>query len=352
MENIVFFLSQIELFSGLEPKSIQRIASQFNSVYFQKGENVLLEGDIGDAVYLVVEGELSILKETGIGPRELKRIGPGDVFGEMALISNRTRSATVKAVTDSECLKMIPDDFNDLIEREALFSQRMLKFLTDRLRTTDELANKDILNAHQALIFSLANLAESRDKPTGDHLFRVREFCALLSSILAKHPQFKETVTPAFIDNIYFVSPLHDIGKVAIADSILLKQGSLTPDEYETMKTHPVIGSESIVMVLRYCENETFRMAYHIVRHHHERYDGQGYPDGLSGEDIPLEARIITLADYYDALLSKRSYKSSFSYEQAATEIKTMSGKVFDPLIADVMLSNIKAFESIHQKYL
>lgn len=351
MENVAEFLRSIEPFITLDSQTIDRIATQFSPVRFQAGENVFMENDRGDAVYITARGELSVLKDTGKGTRELKRIGQGEIFGEMALFSEGIRSATVRAITDAECLKMTQEDFNDLIDREAQFSQRMLKFLTDRLRRSDEMATKAIINAHQALIFSLANLAETRDKPTGDHLFRVREYCALLASLLIDHPDFAGTITTTFIENIYFVSPLHDIGKVGIADSILLKPGNLTKAEYEIIKTHPVIGSESIATVLQYCENESFRMAYNIVRYHHERYDGQGYPEGLSGEAIPLEARIITLADCYDALLSERSYKMPLSYEEAIAEMRKMTGTVFDPVIAEVILSNIGAFERIHQKY-
>ncbi|MGC9328405.1 MAG: HD-GYP domain-containing protein, partial [Candidatus Hinthialibacter sp.] len=184
------------------------------------------------------------------------------------------------------------------------------------------------------------------------HLHRVREYCSLLASILAQRSKFQTLITPVFIENIYIVSPLHDIGKVAIPDGILLKPGKLTRDEFEIIKQHSIIGGESIARVLEYCDNETFRMAYNIVRHHHERYDGNGYPDGLKGEEIPLEARIVTIADYYDAILSKRSYKQPFTYDQAAEEIRNQSGIFFDPDIADVMLAHLDQFESIHQKYM
>lgn len=351
MESIAAFLIQMDLFAGLDEATIQQIASQFKVIQFQEEETVFAEKDEGDAFYIVIDGVLSILQETGRGLRELKKIGRHEIFGEMALISQERRSATVRTATDARCLRMSRLNFNDLIETEPKFSQRMLTFLTNRLRHSDELANKEILNAHQALIFSLSNLVESRDKLTGDHLHRVREYCSLLASNLARHPKFQTIITPVFIENIYIVSPLHDIGKVAIPDGILLKPGKLTRDEFEIIKQHSIIGGESIARVLEFCDNETFRMAFNIVRHHHERYDGHGYPDGLKGEAIPVEARIVSIADYYDAILSKRSYKQPFTYKQAEDEIRSQSGVIFDPVIAEAMLSSLDEFESIHQKY-
>ncbi len=351
MTSIIKFLKQCELFSGLDNEILHPASSKFYPVYVKPNQILIKEGEVDRLFYIVVEGEFSVLKETKRGLRELKRIGPGEAFGELALITEEKRTATVKALIEGQCIAISHEDFSLLIEKDAKLSKKMLKILADRLLNSDEKATQEILNAHQALIFSLANLLESRDSSTGYHLYRVREYCVLLAKLIAVHPKFAESITPVFIENIYIVSPLHDIGKVAIPDKILLKPGKFTPEESLIMKTHSEIGAESLSRVLEFCENDTFRMAYNIVRYHHERYDGTGYPDGFCQEEIPLEARIISLVDVFDALITKRVYKTALSCEQTIEEIKGMSGKMFDPDLVETMLSNLEAFINISRKY-
>ena len=201
------------------------------------------------------------------------------------------------------------------------------------------------------MIFSLAKLAESRDPETGAHLYRVREYCALLAELLADHPQFAATIDDSFIEAIYLVSPLHDIGKVAIPDGILLKEDRLTEAEYKVMTTHCVIGADALDTVLDYCDFEAFQMARRIILRHHERWDGGGYPHGVKGQDIPLEARIMSVTDIYDALLSKRVYKPPMEYKEACERIAGLAGVHLDPVIADIMLRNSDKFEAVHRKY-
>jgi len=140
-------------------------------------------------------------------------------------------------------------------------------------------------------------------------------------------------------------------GKVAIPDGILLKEGRLTEAEFEIMSTHTTIGTEALDGVLEYCDIETFHMARRITLYHHERYDGKGYPHGVRGEDIPLEARIMTLADIYDALLSKRVYKPAYGFEEARDRIAAGAGEFFDPVMTGVMIDHIDQFEALHRKY-
>jgi putative two-component system response regulator len=216
---------------------------------------------------------------------------------------------------------------------------------------TDESALEQMVTAHQALTFALAKLADSRDPETGGHLYRVREYCVLLAKLLRNHPKYRDHIDDEFIENIYLVAPLHDIGKVAIPDGILLKKGRLTDAEFEIMSKHTTLGAHAVDTVLEFCDFELFRMAKRVILCHHERYDGLGYPRGVSGEDIPLEARIMTLADIYDALLSARVYKPAFSYEEAKTEIREHAGSRFDPDMVEVMLAHMDEFEAIHQRF-
>lgn len=349
--HIVSYLGRSDLFTGLGLQTIERIARQFKRMSVKAGETVITEGDRGHSYYLIATGEATVLKGSGVSQRELGRLGPGDGFGEMALVADEPRSATVCAVSDMELLSLDREQFIVLMDQEERFAQRILRLLSARLRQSNQVGTLDLLRAHQGLIISLAELAESRDTSTGAHLYRVRDYCTLLAKRMAEDPRFKDQVGPDFIEAIYYVSPLHDIGKVAVPDSILLKQGKLTDEEFEIVKTHTVIGGRSLDTVIQYCDLQMFRMARDIIVGHHERYDGQGYPAGVKGDDIPLAARIMTIADFYDALRSERVYKAAFTNEEAVKIMREEIGKEFDPAIAEIMLVHIDEFDEIHRQY-
>jgi putative two-component system response regulator len=181
-------------------------------------------------------------------------------------------------------------------------------------------------------IFALAKLAESRDNETGQHLERVRDYTLALAKQLAGHPALGEEITPTFLRLIYQTTPLHDIGKVAIPDHVLLKPGRLDDREFEIMKSHAQAGADTLALALaEYPQAEFLQMAYDIARAHHERWDGTGYPMGLAGSAIPLAARIFSIADVYDALVSKRVYKEAYTHDVARGIIVSEEGKQFDP---------------------
>lgn len=344
-------LGRCDLFAGLGLETITLVAKRFEETDCEAGATLFEEGDRGDCFYVICSGEMSILKGAGISRREIVRIGPGEAFGEMALISNDPRTATLKAVSDTILLRLDRNGFTVLMDQDERFAQRILRMISRRLSQTNEVASLDLMRAHQGLIISLAELAESRDSDTGAHLYRVRDYCTLLAKLMAKDQRFKDQISPGFIDAMYHVSPLHDIGKVAIPDGVLKKKGKLTDDEFDVIKTHTVIGANSLDTVLGYCDLEMFRMAREIIVAHHERYDGKGYPHGLKGDDIPLAARIMTIADFYDALLSVRVYKEAFSHEKVIEAIRDEKGRKFDARIADIMLSHIDQFHAIHLEY-
>jgi putative two-component system response regulator len=198
---------------------------------------------------------------------------------------------------------------------------------------------QEISDSQMATIFALATLAESRDDITGRHIKRTQTFCRLLATALIDNPRYAGTVDLAYADDIYSAAPLHDIGKVAIPDSILLKPGKLTSEEFVIMKKHAETGAMTLKVVQeRYPKNAFLAMGIAIAQSHHEKWDGSGYPDGLRGEDIPLCARIMAVADVYDALRSKRTYKEAFSHEKACEIIREGAGQHFDPdLIAEFL---------------
>lgn len=206
----------------------------------------------------------------------------------------------------------------------------------------------EICASQMSTIFALSKLAESRDNDTGKHIERVQILCKILAERLALESPYAGALDEAFINCIYNASPLHDIGKVAIADSILLKTGKLAPEEFEIMKTHTVIGATTMQAVHELYPNNAFiNMGISIARSHHERWDGKGYPDGLAGEKIPLESRIMAVADVYDALRSKRCYKESISRDQSRELIVGGRGTQFDPVLVAVFLKLEDEFNTI-----
>ena len=214
-----------------------------------------------------------------------------------------------------------------------------------RLRVAERIT---ALESRDVFIFSLAKLAESRDTDTGAHLERIREYSKLLAEGLSRLQKYESVIDADYIRTIYVTSPLHDIGKVGIPDGILLKPGKLTTDEYEIMKTHTLIGYEALESAVK--DNPSakfFRFARDIVLTHHERYDGKGYPRGLMGEEIPLSGRIVSVADVYDALTTKRVYKPAFPHDEAVEIIMDGRGEAFDPDVVDVFMDRLDEVEQI-----
>jgi hypothetical protein len=205
-----------------------------------------------------------------------------------------------------------------------------------RLNTMVNEKIEEITFAQMSTINALASLAESRDKETGEHIERVGELCFQISGVLPDK-YFQSTSEKAdFSHAIRLASALHDIGKVGIADAILNKPGPLTEEEFKVMSTHPSIGSETLKKLYEQYPNNSFvKLGIEITHSHHEWWDGTGYPDGLKGLDIPLSARIMAIADVYDALISKRPYKPPFTHDRAVEIIKSESGKHFDPELVE-----------------
>ncbi len=209
-------------------------------------------------------------------------------------------------------------------------------------RTTQISETRDIA------VFVLASLAESRDPETGEHLERIRSYSHILAEEL-KNSAYSEWIDDKFLENLYRSSPLHDIGKIGIPDNILLKPGTLTDEEFEIMKQHSIIGADALGSTIRTSIGESFlEMAADIAKYHHERYDGGGYPEGLKEQEIPLSARIVALADVYDALTSSRVYKLAFRPELAFTMIKEERGRHFDPLVVDAFVNRFDDFLQVH----
>ena len=198
-------------------------------------------------------------------------------------------------------------------------------------------------------IRALARLAETRDKETGRHILRTSLYVRTLAKILQPMPMFQLELTDQTIDLIANSTPLHDIGKVGIPDRILQKPGKLTEDEWVIMKTHAELGAQAIEQAEKDAETSlTFlEIGKEIARWHHEKWDGTGYPDGLKWNEIPLSAKLMAIADVFDALISERVYKKAFSFDEAKAIMVAGRGKHFDPVLLDAFLSHFDEFVAI-----
>ncbi len=239
-------------------------------------------------------------------------------------------------------------------------TQLELKRARDCLRDQNSFLEAEVaqrmgenLLIQEVSIHALAHLAETRDPETGNHLRRTQEYVRTLARYLQPHPRFAHFLSDRNIETLARSAPLHDIGKVGIPDHILLKPGKLTPDEWEIMKTHARLGSDAIEQAERDVDQpvEFLVLAKEITRWHHERWDGGGYPDGLAGDEIPISARLMTLADVFDALICRRVYKPPMPFTQARDMIAAERGRQFDPDVTDAFLSIFDAFQTIAERY-
>ncbi|MEV4780663.1 HD-GYP domain-containing protein [Burkholderia sp. LMU1-1-1.1] len=232
-------------------------------------------------------------------------------------------------------------------------SRELLKQQRNLLEHVVEEVTLELSQMLDAMIWALASLAETREYETPNHLRRVQHYVVALARQLQGHKRFSEELSDANIKSLYKAAPLHDIGKVSIPDAILLKPDRLTEAEFAVMKMHTVYGRDAIVNVENHLgyTNTFLRYAREITYSHQEKYDGSGYPEGLAGEAIPMSARLMAVADVYDALISKRVYKPAFTHETAMEMIRQASGEHFDPDVVDAMLTAEEEFMAIAERY-
>lgn len=213
-------------------------------------------------------------------------------------------------------------------ELEA-YNRRLCKIINDQIRKVYE--------GQRAVLYAMAKLTVAKDATKKDHLERTGRNSKLLAMSMQLSPKFKDMISDSFIETIELAALLHDIGKISIPDHVLLKPAELNTQEREIVKTHACIGADTLREIYSYCDqNEYIRMAIEIAEHHHENWDGTGYPDGLSGTEIPLSARIVSIIDTYDGLISERCYRKALSHEKTMKIINEASGKKFDPDIVQV----------------
>ncbi|KJK08360.1 MULTISPECIES: HD-GYP domain-containing protein [Pseudomonas] len=212
---------------------------------------------------------------------------------------------------------------------------------------------REVAAIQDVTIHAMASLAETRDNETGNHIRRTQHYINLLAELLREHPRFRHFLDEQTIKLLFKSAPLHDIGKVGIPDRILLKAGRFTPEEFEIMKTHTTLGRDAI----QHAEDQLgidvdfLRLAKEIAYSHQEKWDGSGYPQGLAGDAIPISARLMAVADVYDALISRRVYKPGMSHAQAMEIIREGRGSHFDPDICDAFVANAERFRDIAARF-
>lgn len=235
---------------------------------------------------------------------------------------------------------------------ESLVSSLAITILILGAYCSSENASKiELMQYHNRVVSAFAEVIESRDDSTGEHVKRTTAYVRLIAEELMKRKAFPETLTKAYLYSLMKAAPLHDFGKIAIPDAVLQKKGKLTPEEFEIMKKHTVYGAEMVEHTLHDLEEpEDTEVAYQVAMHHHERWDGKGYPEGLKGEAIPLCARIMAVADVFDAVSQKRCYREAMTLDESFAIIKEGVGSQFDPLIAEVFLQKREDVEKVYKE--
>lgn len=280
--------------------------------------------------------------------RDLQRmiyVSVSQRFENLALVEQLTEQKRLveKARQELEAANVLLRDEGKLLER--LVQQRTAELIA---KSNEVVAIQDVM------IMAMCSLSETRDNETGYHIQRTQNYVRALAMHLRDHPRFRDFLNPENIEAVYKVAPLHDIGKVGIPDAILLKPGRLTTEEFEIMKTHTTLGGNAISLSGEQSQlqsNDYLKLAQQIATGHHEKWDGSGYPLGLHGDDIPAAARLMAVADVYDALISKRIYKEGYPHERAAQIILEGRGTHFDPDLVDAFVAIQAEFQEIAARF-
>jgi len=257
---------------------------------------------------------------------------------------------------DVGCVDYITKPISPPIVLARVKTHLLLKSAKDFLKDQNaflegevEKRTKEVQVVQDVTIMAMGSLAETRDNETGNHIRRTQHYVRALAKQLQKNGKFSRYLDDATVEMLFKSAPLHDIGKVGIPDRILLKPGKLTPEEFEIMKTHTTLGRDAILAAEKSLDTPSsfLRYAREIAHYHQEKWDGSGYPDGLKGEQIPISARLMAIADVYDALISRRVYKPAYPHEKAVEIIREGRDKHFDPDMTDAFLEMTEAFREI-----
>jgi response regulator RpfG family c-di-GMP phosphodiesterase len=280
----------------------------------------------------------------------------GHVLSKTFLVSLRQRFENIELLKQLEAQRNATEDARARLEKanaELRVHEERLEYMV-RERTSQLRQRTDEIGLiKDATILALSSLAETRDNETGNHIRRTQHYVRLLAQHMREHPRFRDFLTAENIELLFKLAPLHDVGKVGIPDHILLKPGKLTDDEFEIMKQHALLGGNAIAAAESEVniQSHFLRIARQIAVGHHEKWDGSGYPFGLSGEDISIPARLMALADVYDAVSSRRVYKLAVQHDEVVKIIEAGSGTHFDPDIVEAFKRIKHEFAAIAERF-
>lgn len=335
-------LAAVEILRAIPAGALEQLAESARMNDFPAGAVLFREGDPGNSLHVVRKGSVKIVRPDENGHIvTLRRYGPGESFGELAILDPAARSATAIAIDATETIEVSGDDFRRILDEDPTTSRRVLGSLARSLTLArEDLAHHNLIldervrerteqlrETQLEVIRRLGRAAEFRDDDTGLHISRMSHLCVRLAREVG--------LTEEECELLLHAAPMHDIGKIGIPDRVLLKPGKLDDEEWEIMKSHTVIGAE----LLAGSESAVMQMAQVIALNHHEKWNGRGYPNGITGEDIPLVARIAAVCDVFDALISERPYKKAWDPTDAKNLIRENAGTDFDPHLAELFLA-------------
>jgi len=343
--------------------NINVISAIFKDIYRVKaatsGERALQIASSDDPPDLIL---LDVLMPGMDGYDTIKRLKANERTSDIPVIflTSKTEAEDERTGFDLGAVDYITKPINPAILFARVDTHLTLKRVRDELEMKNrylmeevEKRTREISVIQDVTIMAMGSLAEMRDNETGNHIRRTQYYIKELAEHLVKKGKYRDVLTPENINLLFKSAPLHDIGKIGIPDRILLKPGKLTPEEFEIMKEHTTIGRDALVAAesLLDVDSSFLRFAREIVYSHHEWWNGKGYPQGLSGEEIPIAARLMAIADVYDATRCKRVYKPSKDHKTAVDEMVSERSTHFDPEILDAFLEIEKRFEEIALRF-
>ncbi len=315
----------------------QTIRSLFKKTMTNAGYNCTAKENADQALKFLAATDVDVMitdiNMPGMSGIELAQIVLGTYSSDVIVMTGKVESYQYDEMINLGASDFVEKPFS--MQELVLRVNRVLK--ERRLKKEAKESHEELRQAYIDSIHRLVMASEFKDEDTGDHIVRIGEYSRLMAEKLGL-PSKK-------IEIIYYAAPMHDVGKIGIPDRIMLKPGKLTHEEFEIMKTHTTIGAK----LLSRSKSGILKMAQEIALFHHEKYNGQGYPNKVSGEDIPVSGRIVALADTFDALTSKRPYKDPYPPEMAFDIIRNEKGKHFDPHITDLFMENFEAFLKIRE---
>jgi HD-GYP domain-containing protein (c-di-GMP phosphodiesterase class II) len=336
-------LAAVELLASLPQPALADLARHARICTYPAGTTIFEEGDHADCLHVVRLGAVKVVRPSHGAEVVLDVLGAGKVFGELAVLNSSPRTATLIAVADTKTVVVDKAAFDHVLDRHPAAVREMLGTVARSLTfAKEELARhnraleqtvrertEELRRTHLEVLRRLAQAAERHDDTTGQHIARMSRMSQRLAVAAGMGEERAEMLLQA--------SAMHDIGKIGIPDRVLLKPGRLDDEEWEVMKTHTTIGAQ----LLAGSSSDVVQMAERIALTHHERWDGSGYPNGLSGVEVPFESRICTICDVFDALVSERPYKAPWSVDDAQAELAAMSGRHFEPRLVELFLHEV-----------